>query len=121
MAFDAVEAAKARHHDVVLIDTAGRMHTKHNLMEELKKLHRAIGKAHPGAPQDAWIVLDASLGANAISQVAKFAEAIPLSGIILTKLDGSSKGGFVLGIRDKLNCSRSVRRTWRSHGGSGSV
>lgn len=102
VAFDAVKAAVARKADVVLIDTAGRMHTKQPLMDELQKVHRSIGKALPGAPHENWIVLDATLGNNAIIQARMFKECVNLTGVVIAKLDGSSKGGFVFTIRKEL-------------------
>jgi len=103
VAFDAVKAAVARKADVVLIDTAGRMHTKQPLMDELHKVQRSIGKALPGAPHENWIVLDATLGNNAIIQARMFKECVDLSGVVIAKLDGSSKGGFIFTIRKELN------------------
>jgi fused signal recognition particle receptor len=96
--FDAVQKAKEIGADVVLADTAGRLHTKTNLMEELKKIARTMGKALDGAPHETLLVLDATNGQNATQQAALFKEALPLSGIVLTKLDGTAKGGVVLGI-----------------------
>ncbi len=100
--FDAVKKASADGIDVVLCDTAGRLHTKTNLMEELKKVHRSLAKACPGAPHETILVLDGTVGQNAIAQAKQFGEASPLTGIILTKLDGTAKGGVVLGIVDEL-------------------
>lgn len=100
--FDAIKKAQADGVDVVLCDTAGRLHTKTNLMEELKKVARSIAKACPGAPHEVILVLDATVGQNAIAQAKQFGEAAALSGIILTKLDGTAKGGVVLGIVDEL-------------------
>ncbi len=100
--YDAVSAGKARSSDYVIIDTAGRMHTKYNLMQELKKVNRAANKGLPGAPHDVWIVLDASLGNNALIQAKAFHESVPLSGIVVTKLDGSSKAGFILAVKHEL-------------------
>ncbi|MCP4503843.1 MAG: signal recognition particle-docking protein FtsY [Deltaproteobacteria bacterium] len=100
--FDAVTQAKKQEFHVVLCDTAGRLHTKMNLMEELGKVHRVIGKAHQGAPHEVILVLDATVGQNAIAQAKQFHEAVPLTGIILTKLDGTAKGGVVIGIADEL-------------------
>lgn len=100
--FDAVATADKEHIDVVLCDTAGRLHTKVNLMEELKKVTRVLGKAKSGAPHDVILVLDATVGQNAIQQAKQFGEAAPITGIILTKLDGTAKGGVVLGIADEL-------------------
>ncbi|MEI6169313.1 MAG: signal recognition particle-docking protein FtsY [bacterium] len=102
VAFDATKAAVARKADVVLIDTAGRMHTKQPLMDELQKVQRSIGKALPGAPHENWIVLDATLGNNAIIQARMFKECVDLTGVVIAKLDGSSKGGFVFTIRKEL-------------------
>ena len=88
--------------DVVLIDTAGRLHTRFNLMEELKKVHKVIGKALPGAPHDVWLVLDATTGQNAIQQAKVFKEAVHVNGVILTKLDSSAKGGVAFSIVEDL-------------------
>ena len=96
--FDGLTAAISRKIDVVFIDTAGRLHTKTNLMEELAKIHRVAGRKLPGAPHEVWLVLDATTGQNAISQVEMFNKALGLSHIILTKLDGTAKGGIVVGI-----------------------
>ncbi len=96
--FDAIQKAKEIGADVVLADTAGRLHTKTNLMEELKKIQRTMGKALDGAPHETLLVLDATNGQNASQQAALFKEALPLSGIVLTKLDGTAKGGVILGI-----------------------
>jgi fused signal recognition particle receptor len=96
--FDAIQRAKEIGADVVLADTAGRLHTKTNLMEELKKVARTMTKAEVGAPHETLLVLDATNGQNAIQQVAQFTEALPLTGIVLTKLDGTAKGGVILGI-----------------------
>jgi fused signal recognition particle receptor len=100
--FDTVKKAVTDNVDIVLCDTAGRLHTKANLMEELKKVHRSLAKACPGAPHEVILVLDATVGQNAIAQAKQFGEAAPLTGIILTKLDGTAKGGVVLGIVDEL-------------------
>ncbi len=102
VAYDAVEAALARGRDIVLVDTAGRLHTKVNLMEELKKIRRTIAKKLPGAPHDILLVLDATTGQNALSQATLFHEALGITGICLTKLDGTAKGGIVIGICDAL-------------------
>jgi len=93
--FDAIGAARARGIDVVLADTAGRLPTQRHLMEELKKIRRVIGKAQEGAPHETLLVLDANTGQNALAQVAAFDDAIGLTGIVLTKLDGTAKGGVV--------------------------
>jgi fused signal recognition particle receptor len=100
--FDALTAALSRKTDVVLIDTAGRLHTKVNLMEELQKIHRVTGRKLPGAPHEVWLILDATTGQNAISQAEMFNEALGVTGIILTKLDGTAKGGIVVGISQQL-------------------
>lgn len=103
VAYDAVKAAVARKVDVLLIDTAGRLQTKANLMEELKKINRVIDREIPGAPHETLLVLDASSGQNAISQAQLFTKAAPISGIVLTKLDGTAKGGVVIGIKSELS------------------
>ena len=102
VAFDSIHAAKARNIDLVFIDTAGRIHTKVNLMEELKKVKRIIGRECPGAPHEILLVLDATTGQNAISQAKLFNEAIGVTGIALTKLDGTAKGGIIVGITEEL-------------------
>jgi len=100
--FDAINAAIARGVDLVLIDTAGRLHTKVNLMDELRKIHRVTGRRIPGAPHQVWLVLDATTGQNAISQAEMFHKTLGVTGIILTKLDGTAKGGIVVGISHQL-------------------
>ena len=100
--FDAVRAGVARKADVVLIDTAGRMHTKQPLMDELQKVRRSAAKALPGAPHECWIVLDATLGHNAVIQARAFKDCIDLTGVVVAKLDGSSKGGFLFSVRREL-------------------
>lgn len=102
VAFDAMSAAISRNIDVVLVDTAGRLHTQINLMEELEKVHRVIGRKLSGAPHEVWLVLDATTGQNAISQAEAFQETLGLTGIVLTKLDGTAKGGIVIGISSQL-------------------
>ena len=102
VAHDAVTAAQARKADYLFIDTAGRLHTKHNLMQELQKLHRVIGKQLPGAPHEVLLVLDASTGMNAMNQAREFNKAVPLTGLVVTKLDGTSKGGMVVAIQKEL-------------------
>jgi len=102
VAFDSIQAAKARGIDLVFIDTAGRLHTKVNLMEELKKIKRIIGRECPGAPHETLLILDATTGQNAISQAKLFHEAIGITGIALTKLDGTAKGGIIIGITEEL-------------------
>ncbi len=103
VAFDAVAAAQARGCDIVLIDTAGRLHTKVNLMEELKKIKRTVAKQLDGAPHEILLVLDATTGQNALSQAKLFDEALGLTGLALTKLDGTAKGGIVISICSSLN------------------
>ena len=100
--FDAILRAKAEGYDVVIADTAGRLHTKVNLMEELVKVGRVIEKAMPGAPHETWLVLDSTTGQNAIQQAQIFKEVMEITGIVLTKLDGTAKGGVILGICDEL-------------------
>ncbi len=102
VAYDTVEAAKARGVDLVLIDTAGRLHTKVNLMEELKKIKRAISKTIPDAPHEVLLILDATTGQNAVSQAELFNEALGVTGLALTKLDGTAKGGIVISICNTL-------------------
>jgi fused signal recognition particle receptor len=102
VAFDGLTAAVARKVDVVLVDTAGRLHTKVNLMEELQKIHRVIGRRLPGAPHEVWLVLDATTGQNAISQAQMFNQVLGVTSIVLTKLDGTAKGGIVVGISREL-------------------
>ncbi|MEW6355688.1 MAG: signal recognition particle-docking protein FtsY [Planctomycetota bacterium] len=103
VAFDALEAALARGADVVIVDTAGRLHTERNLMNELQKIHRVVGKKIPGAPHEVLLVLDATTGQNAISQAKLFSAAVGVTGIILAKLDGTAKGGIVLGMRNQID------------------
>ncbi len=100
VAFDGVVAAQARKADVVLVDTAGRLHTKSNLMDELRKIKRTVGKAMPGAPHEIWLVLDATVGQNGLAQARQFHEMLGLTGVILTKLDGTAKGGIIVAISD---------------------
>ena len=102
VAHDAVAAAQARKVDYLFVDTAGRLHTKHNLMQELQKLHRVMGKQLPGAPHEVLLVLDATTGMNALNQAREFNKAVPLSGLIVSKLDGTSKGGMVVAIQKEL-------------------
>jgi len=103
VAYDAVQAGIARDMDVVIVDTAGRLHTRYNLMEELKKVHRVVGKALPGAPQAVLLVLDATTGQNAIHQARAFQEAVKVNGVIITKLDSSARGGMAFAIQKELN------------------
>jgi fused signal recognition particle receptor len=99
VAFDAVKAAAARGIDTVLVDTAGRLHTDERLIEELRKVVRVVAKQQPGAPHEALLVLDATVGQNAVQQALVFAAAIPLTGLVITKLDGTAKGGSVVALR----------------------
>jgi len=100
--YDAIQSAVSRKMDIVLVDTAGRLHTRYNLMEELKKVHRVSGKALPGAPHATWLVLDATTGQNALQQARAFKEAVKVDGIILAKLDSSAKGGMAFAIQQEL-------------------
>lgn len=102
VAFDATKAAKARDIDVLILDTAGRLHTKANLMEEMKKVKRVVGKELEGAPHETLLVVDATNGQNAIAQAKTFNEALSITGIVITKLDGTAKGGFLLPIAHSL-------------------
>jgi fused signal recognition particle receptor len=102
LAFDAIKSACAKEFDVVIADTAGRLHTKINLMEELKKIKRVMGKAQQGAPHEVLLVIDATTGQNGISQVQLFDSAVGITGIFLTKLDGTAKGGIMIAIADRL-------------------
>jgi len=102
VAFDAVRHAVSKGKDVVIVDTAGRLHTRSNLMEELKKVHRVIGKASPGAPNEVLLVIDATTGQNGLVQAKKFKEAVDVTGIVLTKLDGTAKGGIIFAIVKEL-------------------
>lgn len=102
VAFSAVQAGVSRGVDIVMVDTAGRLHTRFNLMEELKKVNRVVGKALPGAPHHVWLVLDATTGQNALQQARSFKDAVHVSGVILTKLDSSAKGGMAFAIQREL-------------------
>ena len=102
VAFDAVQAGISRQADIVLIDTAGRLHTRFNLMEELKKVHRVVGKAMPGAPHHVWLVMDATTGQNALQQARAFKDAVKVTGVILAKLDSSARGGMAFAIQREL-------------------
>lgn len=103
VAYDACEAAIARNADVLIVDTAGRLHTQDNLMRELGKIQKVVQRKIPGAPHEVMLVLDATIGQNAVNQAREFSEHVNVSGIFLAKLDGSAKGGIVVGIRDQLN------------------
>ncbi|MEY4933565.1 MAG: hypothetical protein RLZZ403_1885, partial [Pseudomonadota bacterium] len=100
--FDGMQSARARDMDVLLADTAGRLHTQSNLMEELKKVKRVMGRVDPSAPHEVLLVLDAGQGQNALQQAKLFNEALGVTGVVLTKLDGTAKGGIVLAIADRL-------------------
>ena len=102
LAYDAAQRRIARGADLLIVDTAGRLHTKHNLMEELKKVKRVIGKADPGEPGEVWLVLDAVTGQNGLEQAKRFHEAVGLTGVVVTKLDGTGKGGILLPIAREL-------------------
>lgn len=102
MVFDALQAARRRQVEVVVIDTAGRLHTKFNLMEELKKIKRVVAKTDATAPHEVLLVLDATTGQNGLAQARYFTEAVGITGIFLAKLDGTAKGGIVLAISDEL-------------------
>jgi fused signal recognition particle receptor len=102
VAFDSVQAGISRNADIVLIDTAGRLHTRFNLMEELKKVYRVVGKAMPGAPHAVWLVMDATTGQNALQQARAFKEAVNVTGVILAKLDSSARGGMAFAIQKEL-------------------
>jgi len=100
--FDGIQSAIARNYDLVLVDTAGRLHTRYNLMEELKKVQRVAGKALPGAPHAVWLVLDATTGQNALAQARAFKQAVGVTGVILAKLDSSARGGMAFAIQREL-------------------
>ena len=103
VAFDAVQAAKSKNYDYLIIDTAGRQHTKKGLMDELAKMNRSIAKVYPEAPQEVWLVVDGSIGANALAQVREFSKFGKLNGFVCTKLDGTGKGGMVVAIKNEFN------------------
>jgi fused signal recognition particle receptor len=103
VAFDAVDAGIARGSDVVIVDTAGRLHTSDSLMDEVKKINRVIGKRLPGSPHETLLVLDGTMGQNAVAQAMTFAKAIPVTGLVVTKLDGTARGGIVLAVHEALN------------------
>ena len=100
--FDACKQAQDSGADVIIADTAGRLQARTELMDELAKVHRVIGKAVPGAPHEVWLVLDATNGQNAISQAKVFTERVAVTGVVLTKLDGTAKGGVIIGIKDEM-------------------
>jgi len=97
--FDAIQSGRARGRDPILVDTAGRLHTRANLMSELDKIRRVAARAADGAPHDVLLVLDATVGQNAVAQAREFAAAVPLTGLVITKLDGTAKGGSVVALR----------------------
>ena len=103
VAFDAVDAGVTRGADVVIIDTAGRLHTSGGLMEEMKKVHRVVAKRLPGAPHETLLVLDGTIGQNAVQQARQFAEAVPVTGLVVTKLDSTAKGGVVVAVHEALD------------------
>jgi fused signal recognition particle receptor len=103
--YNAIRAARARERNLLIVDTAGRLHTKYNLMEELKKIHRIISKNVHGAPHETWLVADGTTGQNALTQAANFKDAVGLSGVIVSKLDSTAKGGVVFGIGRELGLS----------------
>jgi len=103
VAFDAMERAIANETDVVIVDTAGRLHTQTDLMKELEKVHRVIGKKLPGAPHETLMVLDSTVGQNALAQIRTFGQTLPLTGIVLTKMDGTAKGGIVVAIKEEFD------------------
>lgn len=103
VAFDAVDAGVTRGSDVVIVDTAGRLHTSEDLMAELRKVHRVIGKRLPGAPHEVLLVLDGTIGQNALAQARTFAAAVPVTGVVVTKLDGTAKGGVVVAVHEALD------------------
>ena len=115
--FDAMQAAQARGADVLIADTAGRLHTQSNLMDELRKVRRVLGRLDPAAPHEVLLVLDASQGQNALAQARQFHEALGVTGIVLTKLDGTAKGGIVLAIADRLRHPDPLHRRRRGRAG----
>lgn len=117
VAFDTLQSAKANDADVVLIDTAGRLHNKVGLMNELKKIKDVMKKVVPTAPDEVLLVLDGSTGQNAFEQAKQFAAVTQISSLAITKLDGTAKGGVVIGISDQLKRSGEVHRPWRGYGG----
>jgi fused signal recognition particle receptor len=103
IAYDAIEAAQARDADVLIVDTAGRLHTSDNLMEELRKVARVTAKRLPGAPHETLLVLDGTIGQNAVQQARTFTEAVPLTGLVVTKLDGTARGGVVVAVHEAID------------------
>jgi len=103
VAFDAIDAGVTRGVDVVIVDTAGRLHTSENLMEELKKVARVIKRRMPDAPHETLLVLDGTIGQNAVAQARTFSEAVPVTGLVVTKLDGTARGGIVVAVHEALD------------------
>ncbi|MGH7626814.1 MAG: signal recognition particle-docking protein FtsY [Gemmatimonadaceae bacterium] len=103
VAFNAIESAMARNADVVIVDTAGRLHTQDNLMTELQKVARVVAKRLPGAPHETLLVLDGTIGQNAVAQARSFAQVVPLTGLVITKLDGTARGGIVVAVHEALD------------------
>ena len=103
VAFDAIDAAVARQVDIVIVDTAGRLHTSENLMDELKKVARVIAKRLPGAPHETLLVLDGTIGQNAVQQAKIFSAAVPVTGLVVTKLDGTARGGIVVAVHEAID------------------
>jgi fused signal recognition particle receptor len=103
VAFDAIDAAIARNVDVLIVDTAGRLHTSDGLMDELKKVARVITKRLPGAPHETLLVLDGTIGQNAVQQARIFSAAVPISGLVVTKLDGTARGGVVVAVHEAID------------------
>ena len=103
MAFDAIDAATTRGADVVIVDTAGRLHTSDSLMDELKKVVRVITKRRPDAPHETLLVLDGTIGQNAVAQAKTFAAAVPITGLVVTKVDGTAKGGIVVAVHEAID------------------
>ncbi|MFN7530570.1 MAG: signal recognition particle-docking protein FtsY, partial [Gemmatimonas sp.] len=103
VAYDAVDAGITRGVDLIIVDTAGRLHTSDDLMTELRKIHRVIGKRLPDAPHEILLVLDGTIGQNALSQARTFSAAVPVTGVVVTKLDGTAKGGIVVAVHEALN------------------
>jgi fused signal recognition particle receptor len=103
VAFDAIDAAQKRNCDVVLIDTAGRLHTQDDLMTEIAKVHRVVAKRRPGAPHETLLVLDATVGQNALAQARTFGRVLPLTGLVLAKLDSTARGGIIVALKRELD------------------
>src|SRR5689334_23653875 len=103
VAFDAIDSAIARHADVLIVDTAGRLHTSEGLMDELKKVARVITKRLPGAPHETLLVLDGTIGQNAVQQAKQFSAAVPVTGLVVTKLDGTARGGVVVAVHEAID------------------